>query len=383
MSYADQTTMDSKTRLLTAWRFREPDRVPLEMVLYPPARGLPGADRIQAFQEEEADNFRGVPGFDWGFQGLDTIYAEEIIEDRPGAFKRIKRTQTTSVGLFTAITRHITGDADPNDFHWEKRYITTPEDLARLAKAARRIRPFNADAYREGCAAIGGRGLPCTGLFHPLGTLVRHSSMEDVYAWFMLETPLVLAYLERCTEQICASLAALEGVPLPEPPVFMTYALEMLIHPWLGMDSFNRLVFPFDSQVNEAIHRIGGRHRAHCHGNSGTFLERFADMGVDGVEPLEPPPYGDNLLADAKRRVGRCMLLSGNIVTQDFHLTSFKVSDVRDLVKRAIDEGAPGGGFTLHTTGGAVGNGKTREQCIRGIDCNLALIDAWHEFGAY
>ena len=53
------------------------------------------------------------------------------------------------------------------------------------------------------------------------------------------------------------------------------------------------------------------------------------------------------------------------------------------LVRRAIDEGAPGGGFSLRTTGGAVGNGKTREQCIKNIDCNLALIDAWREFGSY
>ena len=53
------------------------------------------------------------------------------------------------------------------------------------------------------------------------------------------------------------------------------------------------------------------------------------------------------------------------------------------MVKRAIDEGAPGGGFSLKTTGGAVGNGKTREQGIKSIDCNLALIDAWREFGAY
>ena len=77
------------------------------------------------------------------------------------------------------------------------------------------------------------------------------------------------------------------------------------------------------------------------------------------------------------------MLLSGNVASQAFHLDSFQVADVRDLVRKAIEEGAPGGGFTLRTTGGAVGGGKTREQCIRSIDCNLALIDAWREFGTY
>ena len=48
------------------------------------------------------------------------------------------------------------------------------------------------------------------------------------------------------------------------------------------------------------------------------------------------------------------------------------LEDVRDLVKRTIEDGAPGGGFTLKTTGGAVGCGKTKEQCIKEIDCNLS-----------
>jgi len=369
--------MNPKERLQTAWRFAEPDRVPLEMQLYPPARGLPGADEIVAFQENEASNFCHVPGFAWGFMGLDAAYDEEVIEDVPGAFKRIRRRQRTAVGPFTAVTQHFYGDGDPNDYHWEKRYVETRDDFERLATAERRIRPFDREAYNRGCRDAGERGLPCTGLFHPLGTLVRNSNMAEAYAWLLTEEGLVLRYLEACTEQIVASLLAAKGAELADPIVFMTYALEMLIPPWLGMDHFDRLVFPYDRRVNEAVHAVGGRHRAHCHGNSGAYLERFADMGIDGVEPLEPPPYGDNDLADAKRRVGRRMLLSGNIPSQAFHLSDFKIDSIRDLVWRALDAGAPGGGFTLHTTGGAVGNGKTREQCIRCIDCNRTIIEAW------
>ena len=375
--------MDSRTRMLKAWSFEEPDRVPLEMYLYPPAKGLPGADRILDFQETEADSFRGVPGVNWGFMGLDSTYSEEVIEDVPGEFKRVRRTQETSAGTFTAITRHGHGDGDPNDYHWEKRYIATVDDLRRMAGADRAVRPFDLKSYNDGCAKVGTRGLPSTGLFHPLGTLVRNSTMDEVYLWLMTEDRIVTRYLEECTTQICATLQSIQNEPLAAHPVFMTYALEMLIPPWLGKAHFNKLVFPFDSRVNDAVHRIGGRHRVHSHGNSGEFLELFADMGVDAVEPLEPAPYGDNVLAEAKKRVGKRMLLSGNVVSQAFYLDSFKVADVRDLVKRAIAEGAPGGGFTLKTTGGAVGNGKTREQCIKNIECNLALIDAWREFGSY
>ena len=375
--------MDSKSRMLKAWSFEEPDRVPLEIYLYPPAKGLPGADKLLEFQEREADNFRGVAGFDWGFLGLDTDYTEEVIEDVPGEFKRIRKTNSTPAGKFTAITKHYYGDGDPNDFHWEKRFVETLDDFKRLAGADRRRRPFDLERYNQGCAEVGNRGLPCTALFHPLGVLVRSSNMEEVYMWLMTEERLVMEYLERCAEQVCDTLLSIKGEKLSDPPVFMTYALEMLTPPWFGKGHFDKLVFPFDKRANDAVHEIGGRHRAHCHGNSGGFLELFADMGVDAVEPLEPPPYGDNLLAEAKRLVGKRMLLSGNVVSQAFALESFKVGDVRELVRRAVADGAPGGGFTLKTTGGAAGCGKTREQCVKEIACNLALIDAWREFGAY
>jgi len=375
--------MDSKCRMLKTWSFEEPDKVPLEIYPYTYAKGLPGMDRICAFAEDEADNFRGVAGFDWGFLGIDSTYREEVIEDVPGDFKRVLRTQSTPVGDFTAVTKHNYDDRDKGDFHWEKRFISTLDDFRRITEAERGIRPFHLEKYNQGCLAIGDRGLPITGLLHPLGVLVRQSDMAEVYTWMAAEEALMMTFLERSNRQVADSILSIAGEQLAEPPIFGTYALEMLTPPWLGEYQFEKLVFPFDKCVNDAIHKIGGRHRAHCHGNSGRFLERFADMGIDGVEPLEPPPYGDNILAEAKESVGRRMLLSGNIVSQAFYLDSFKVEDVRDLARKAIETGAPGGGFSLRTTGGAVGNGKTKEQAIKNIECNLALIDAWREFGNY
>ncbi len=375
--------MDSKTRMLKNWRFEEPDRVPLEIYLYDAARGLPGADRIAEFQEKEADNFRWVPGLDWGFCGLDSTYREEVVEDRPGDFRRMLRTHTTVAGEFSAITRHGCDEGDPHDFHWEKRFIQTVGDFRRLVDAPRERRRFDAGAYNAGCAKVGDRGLPATGLSHPMGWLVRNSTMEEVYGWLLTEERLVLAFQERCTEQIVDSLLPIREERLADPLVFMTHALEMFVPPWLGKDHFMRLVFPYDRRVNDAVHAVGGRHRAHAHGNTGAYLELFADMGIDGVEPLEAAPYGDNTIAAAKRKVGKRLLLSGNIPTPDFHVSGFSLRDLRDRVKRVIDEGAPGGGFSLKTTGGAVGNGKTREQSIQDINCNLALIDAWRDFGVY
>jgi hypothetical protein len=375
--------MDSKARMLKTWNFEEPDRVPVEVYLYPPAKDLPGADEIRDFQENEADNFCGVPGFNWGFLGLESEYFEEVIEDVPGDFKRIKRTQSTAAGDFTAIVRFNYDDADVNDCHWEKRYIETLSDFRRVAEHKRTVRPFDVDAYNAGCINVGNRGIPSTGLFHPLGRLVRSSNMREAYMWLLTEDELIRSYLESCNTQTAESVIALADLELEDPPVFMTYALEMLTPPWLGKYHFERLVFPYDKMVNDAIHKVGGRHRAHCHGNSGEYLELFADMGIDAVEPLEPSPYGDNILSDAKKLVGNRMLLSGNVVSQTFYFDNVGREEVRELVKSAISVGAPGGGFSLKTTGGAVGNGKTREQCIKNIECGLAFIEAARELCPY
>lgn len=380
--------MDSKTRMLKALCFEEPDRVPLEMFIMPRCLELelPGAAEIHDFVENEADNFIGVAGFDWGFFGLDSEYYEECIAEEPGAFRRLRRVHVTAAGDFTALTKHnwddLYGEGDPNDFHWEKRYIETLDDFRRVVQAPREKRSFDHEAYRRGCAAAGGRGVPVTGLGHPLGELFRNSNMVEAYTWLLTEPRLIEAYLERSTEQKCDSLGALRGLDLSEPPVFRTSALEMLIPPWLGRAQFSRWVFPHDRRVNDAVHAAGGRHFAHSHGNTGQYLELFADMGIDILEPLEPPPYGDNRLADAKRRVGGRMVLCGNVPSQALVMDSFDPRETRELVRRAIGEGAPGGGFFLRTTGSAyVGNGKTRAQRARSIACGLAMIAAWREFG--
>ncbi len=379
---AQTGSMDARTRLETAWSFREPDRVPVEMALADFARGLPGADRIAAFVEREADNFAGVPLFDWGFLGLDCRWLpDEVIEEVPGKHRRIRHRVETSAGEFFAITRHFPDVRDPADYHWERRYLHSLSDFTRLADADFRPRPFDLAGYNAACAKVGGRGLPATLLFHSLGALVRNSTLEEVYAWLVQEKAVTKRFLEKTCRQTFESILSLRGAALTARPVFLSAALEMLIPPWLGRRQFEEFVFPYDRQVNDAIHAVGGRHRAHCHGNSGQFLERFADMGVDAVEPLEPPPFGDNLLKEAKARAGGRMLLSGNLPSQAFYTLGRE--EVREMTRRAIDDAAAGGGFTLRLSGGSVGLGATAEQAALQIDRALVFIETALEFGRY
>jgi uroporphyrinogen-III decarboxylase len=148
---------------------------------------------------------------------------------------------------------------------------------------------------------------------------------------------------------------------------------------------FDEFVFPYDKMVNDAIHKIGGMYRSHCHchGHCMQYLERMSEMGVDATEPLEPPHFGDVDLAEAKRRVGDRMLLSGNILSQDFIRASR--DEVKNRVRQAISAAARGGGFTLRTTGGHVGvNPDIDRDMLRKVIENVeAMMEAAIEYGTY
>jgi hypothetical protein len=373
--------MTSKERLLAAADFKKTDWVPIELQIGEKERALPECSRIAAFMDSEADNFMGVAGADWGFFGLPCTYREEMIEDRPGAFRRMKRVFDTKAGEFFAITKHFYPHVDSSDYHWEKRYITCLDDLQRLTDASRTACPVLADDYRAGLAKIGERGLAFAPRLHPLGTLVRWSTMEEVYGWFVSEPAIIHRFLENANRQVCETIVEMGKSGIS--PWFMTWAHEMLIPPWLGRRHFDELVFPYDKAVHDAIHSIGGKVRAHCHGNPMKFLERMAEMGIDSIEPLEPPPWGDVDLKEAKRLVGDRMLLSGNIPSQNFPFMSRQ--QVEESVRKAISDAASGGGFTLRMTGGdGEVNAELPPEMLKKIIENVeAYIEAGLKYGIY
>lgn len=372
--------MDSRTRLLTAWSFEEPDRVPIELEISPAAQTFPEAKHILDFIENQADNFIWVHGPDWQFCGVASSYHEETISE-DATYRRFCQVYETDAGEFFAVARHNVDELNPSDFHWEKRYIDTIDEFERFTNAPRGEIEIDAEGFREDAARVGDRGLPLVGMLHPLGWLVRNANMEEVYLWFKTEPQLIHRFLEQSTVQLVRAIQRMGELGIA--PYFQVTAHEMLIPPWMGPDAFDELVVPYDRRVNDAVHRIGGRVRAHCHGNVGRYLHTFLDMGIDATEPLESPPFGDVDLGKAKVEVGDRMLLSGNVPSNLY--LQMTPDDVRDSVKKTLAVGAPGGGFCLRHTGGHAGtsSAKNREQMLTIFKNIEAYIEAALEFGAY
>jgi len=372
--------MTHRQRFETAWSFREPDRIPIEARISPHAQKHPAAARLLELIAAVVDNPIGVGGLNFGeFFGLPVTCQEKtLIEDRPGEFQRYQHCRETAAGTFTAITYHPAGELD---YHWEKRYVTTLDDFKRLAETLRPPLTFDKAKWQDGMTKAGDRGAPIIGVWHPLGDLVRNATTEEVYIWFHAEREAMHRFLEAANNQVAELLERALTAGLG--PYFSVCAHEMLLPPWIGHALFDEFVFPYDKRVNDVIHRHGGKLRAHCHGNCMDFLEKMADMGIDAIEPLEHPPAGDVDLAEAKRLVGRHMMLCGNIASERFLFLT--PAEVRAQVRDAIRTAAPGGGFALRTSGGHCGTCmQLPDDIMAKVLANVeAYILAGIEFGQY
>jgi len=159
--------------------------------------------------------------------------------------------------------------------------------------------------------------------------------------------------------------------------VFWIYGPEYVLPPLLAPDYFDLLVAQFDAPLVELIHRYGCLVNVHSHGKVGRFLEKFADLGIDALDVLEPPPQGDVDLTDAKARIGDRVCLIGNIQYDDLERRTSE--EIYEMAGRCIDVAAEGGGFVLAPTASPFAS-----PCSKRLAANyISLIRAARDFGTY
>jgi uroporphyrinogen-III decarboxylase len=116
------------------------------------------------------------------------------------------------------------------------------------------------------------------------------------------------------------------------------------------MKEFEEFVYDIDKPICDLIHNAGCHIWMHCHGRVGKLLERFMDMGIDVLNPIEPPPLGDVTLKQAVKIIGKGMGLEGNIEIQTLLMDSREV--VREKIHTAAEEGKLSGRFILCPSAG-------------------------------
>jgi len=226
------------------------------------------------------------------------------------------------------------------------------------------------DSFSKLDERLSGSGIVLGDVPDALCLTVELFGLTKFLKMYMMHRNLILELMDFFHERILNYLRHLltEGAVTLYRIVGPEYATPPYLHP----REFDRLVTSYDVDLVDLLHRHGGYARLHSHGRVKRALSSLKEMGVDAVDPLEPPPDGDIELSEARRILGSEVTLIGNIEERLFEVGSKR--DIERAVKKAIEEGSIDGSFVLCPTAMPLTTPLSRraqENIIVYIDCGL------------
>ncbi len=329
--------MTRRKRLTRIFAGEMPDRPAVRLWGLEPGQEFlhPAYEPVYRLAMERTDLLTGAGSeFDlwWGRARDEIVETEEIPTDSEEWVEVVTRVRVPAGTLRSVFTRSTVGNPG-----YEKEHLfKDPADIEKALAVPYRPFPFSADGFHSARSKVGDAGVPVFGLDHAMYGLQRMIGSENFALWSVDHRGLLLeaigALAQRIREHVRqAFLAQIQ-------PVFGWVGPELCIPPLMAPKDFEDLVFRFDKPLLDLVHEGGGYVWLHCHGKMGPVLERFVEMGIDVLNPVEPPPMGDITLPEAFARVGDRMGLEGNLQTHD--LMTAGRERVCELVHEAIDAGA-------------------------------------------
>jgi uroporphyrinogen-III decarboxylase len=227
-----------------------------------------------------------------------------------------------------------------------RHYVQSPDQLDWLLDVPY-VPPRPAlDGYVALRDRIGERGLLIAQLPNPVAHLHNLLGTEH-FALAMMDAPdrvlALLWELQRRLENLVSYLLD-AGVG----PAFGDSGPELAAPPIMSARFFRRLYTEPATRTAALLHAGGALLHVHCHGSVRQLLPDFIEIGVDALHPLEAPPLGDTPLEVGKQVLGGKVCIEGNVQIGDIY--SMGPAQFEGVVRRAIEVGAPGGGFILCPT---------------------------------
>jgi hypothetical protein len=332
-------TMTSRERLTRVLRGQPTDRVPIRLWGVNPLAPA-GRDCWQPVHGL-VDEFALDSFFDWAPAPPPPVTESEREEQQtadPEWFEAV----TTLKAPAGALTRVDLVHRGGKPGYTKKHLIESVEDARRWLSIPEAGLP-GLDAFPARVAEVGNRGLVMTGLGQAMYTVNDATGSELWGYWLHDERELLHEMITRAHRYIVKLVKhyLANGIG----PLFGWVGPELCIPPLASPADFDDLSTRYDKPIIDLIHDAGGLVWIHCHGDMHPVLERFADMGVDCLNPIEPPPMGRLTLADAKRRAGDRMTLEGGIEVGDFELDDAQTVAAKTAAAMAM--GKPGGRYIL------------------------------------
>lgn len=225
----------------------------------------------------------------------------------------------------------------------KKHMIETVEDAKRWLSIPRNGPPPGTDSYWELERKTGDSAMIMVGIGEAMYGVQAQMGSETFGYWLRDERELLREMIDTLQAEVEKIVKHYLAAGIGDS--YGWVGPELCIPPLASPQDFNDFVTPYDGKIIDLIHDAGKLAWIHCHGDMDPVLERFVDMNLDCLNPIEPPPVGKLTLAEAKERVAGRMCLEGGIEDGDFDLLSPR--QIAEKTEQVVAEGKPGGGFIL------------------------------------
>jgi len=214
--------------------------------------------------------------------------------------------------------------------------IESIEDVKKILSVPFKVEKIEEDVleYKKLDFMLGEKGLVETFVSSPLVSVSGMMSFEKFLLWCAAERKLILELIDIATQRIIAVLK--QYLEKRGGWLFRIGGCEQGTPPMLSPYDFDELVVDYDKKIINLLKQHGRMVAIHCHGKVRRVLEKFIKLGIDLIEPLEPPPNGDISFEKAKTvSNGRCVL-SGNIEFDE--LDKKDAGEIRKRMKQLMKD---------------------------------------------
>jgi len=199
---------------------------------------------------------------------------------------------------------------------------------------------YSAAALIDEEEKLGDAGIVMVDSGDPIGHAASLFSTAD-YTVFALTEPELFHQLLEKHSQLCYTMAREVSQQFPGH-LWRICGSEYASEPFLPPRLYREYVTGYTKPMVDIIQQHGGYARLHSHGRLRNILPHIIEMGVSGLDPVEPPPQGDMQLIDVRREYGEQLILFGNIEASELEL--LQPPEFEKRVQQALREGTAGEG---------------------------------------
>ena len=239
--------------------------------------------------------------------------------------------------------------------------IKDPEDIDKLLSMEYEPFDFDRSRYDAAVAQMGDRGVAMIDMPHAAYAVQTLMGSETLAYFSIDEREKLHDLIQIFADRVLAHTKAILDLGIQDP-VFHWVGPEVYLPPLMRAVDFEEFVHDMDKPIGDAIHNGGGYLWVHSHSRVANFIESFIDMGVDVLNPLEPPKNGDIDLGEIVARYGNRIGWEGNIEIQEILLSSKE--RIASLIDECVEAGSKSGRFILCPSAGDMEYPFPTEQYI-------------------